>query len=465
MTSDTVTRGAELVASGKYKIKNSPAQMVEEMASQVENMISIVDYAPGADMSALVSATKELRRKLQTRVEPDLLARLVNAAQLDDMKFADLEEHVPGLITEGLFILGGPPKAGKSLLVGNLVCGVASGGMVLGRIHVKKRPVLLISLEDSHRRLQSRLKKIMHGQPLPKNLDVLIEVNPNVLLPTITTWLHRHRDSAPMVVLDTLGKARQSSSSNANQYQEDYTFAGSVKAVIDEVPGAALVAVHHTRKMSAEDFLDTLSGTQGIAGAADGIVVLSRKRKSDEGVLSVTGRDIEENEYAVKLDGIVWSLDGMDIVDAAATVDTRRERAAEGKLGDVKLDAIKFVNGRESTTPAELAEHLGIDNKVAGTRLGELFKTGYIAKPSQGHYAPLPRETRESSETAGHANGLPPADSRDSRDSLATVTCSMEHCDVQLVNEESIANGYCAECAAVLSNTIDELLEISTDES
>ncbi|GAT02060.1 AAA family ATPase [Mycolicibacterium fortuitum] len=466
MTSDTVSRGAELVASGKYAISTTviKPKSVETLVAEVNAVSNMLDGTCGADISSLLAASRDLTRKIAAISSPDLLSSLVNAAQLDDMKFADLEEHVPGLITEGLFILGGPPKAGKSLLVGNLVCGVASGGMVLGRIHVKQRPVLLISLEDSHRRLQSRLKKIMHGQPLPKNLDVLIEVNPNVLLATITTWLQRHRDSAPMVVLDTLGKARHSSSSNANQYQEDYTFAGRVKAVIDGVPGAALVAVHHTRKMSAEDFLDTLSGTQGIAGAADGIVVLSRKRKSDEGILSVTGRDIEENEYAVKLDGIVWSLDGMDIVDAAATVDTRRERAAEGKLGDVKLDAIRFVNGRESTTPAELAEHLGIDNKVAGTRLGELFKTGYIAKPSQGHYAPLPRETRESSETAGQVKEPPPADSRVSRNSQATVTCSMEHCDVQLVNEQSIANGYCAECAWSLANTLDEMQALVPNE-
>ncbi|MGB3675401.1 MAG: hypothetical protein WA988_13265, partial [Candidatus Nanopelagicales bacterium] len=111
-----------------------------------------------------------------------------------------------------------------------------------------------------------------------------------------------------------------------------------------------------------------------------------------------------------------------DILDAAATVDSRRERAAENKIGDRKLDAIKFVNSRETTTPAELAEHLGISNQIAGTRLGELFKAEVIAKPCHGIYAPLPRENRETRETAGHGTDSPPADSRLSRDSRPNVT-------------------------------------------
>lgn len=402
--------------------KNTPDEMVAEIAGHIRGYVDAVEYAQGADMSAVVGAARQILAKVAAITEPELLSGLVNAADLDGMVFDPLTEHVPGLIVEGFTLLVGAPKAGKSWLGGDIACGCASGGRVLGAITVKARPVLLISLEDSKRRLQGRLQKIMRGQPLPKNLDLLTEVHPKVLLATIVEWLQRHRDSAPLVILDTLGRARQSASSNNNQYQEDYGFAGSIKAVIDEVSGAALIAVHHTRKQASEDFLDSVSGTQGIAGAADTVIVLSRKRKSDEGVLSVTGRDIEENEYAVKTEAGLWSLDGMDILDAAATIDSRKERATENRLGDRKLDAIKFINSRSSTTPAELAQHLGIDNKIAGTRLRELFEAGHIARPRHGTYAPLPRESRESRETAGEGNGHPPANSRDSRDSRATVT-------------------------------------------
>lgn len=332
-----------------------------------------------------------------------LLGGLVNAADLDRMEFPALTEHVPGLIVEGLTLLGGPPKAGKSWLIGDIACGTASGGVVLGKIRVHKRPTLLASLEDSQRRLQSRLRKIMQGQPLPENLDILTEVNPLVLLATIAEWLQRHETSPtpPTVLLDTLGKARRTVSSGGNQYQEDYSFAGSIKQVVDAFPGAALVAVHHTRKQASDDFLDTISGTQGIAGAADSVLVLSRKRKSDEGILAVTGRDIEENEFAIRTEGGLWSLDGDDIAAAAMAANARREQAAETRMGDRSNEALKFVNSRVTTKPAELAEHLGIDNKLAGNTLAKLCDRQQIRKTSWGTYAPLGGESGESGESAG----------------------------------------------------------------
>jgi AAA domain len=364
------------------------------------------------DAARISAAADRLTRKLSsmmTMEEKSLLDGMLNAVDLDKMTFPPLTEHVPGLVVEGLTLLVGPPKVGKSWLVGDMACGCAYGGKVLGAIPVAARPVLLVSLEDSPRRLQSRLRKIVRGEPLPARLDVLTDVNPLVVLATIAEWLQRHHDS--VVVLDTLGKARRSTQSNSNQYQEDYSFAGSIKAVVDQVPGAALVAVHHTRKQGADDFLDTVSGTQGIAGAADSVIVLSRKRKSDDGVLAVTGRDIEENEYAVRTEGGLWSLDGRDILDAAAAVNTRREQAAETNLnlGTRSLDAVKFVNSRETTSPAELGLHLKIDNKLAGNTLRDLANGGYVVKLMRGIYAPVSGETRESGENAGHpspANSL-----------------------------------------------------------
>lgn len=398
-----------------------------------------------------------------------LLTGLLNAADLDRMTFPPLTEHVPGIIVEGFTLFGGPPKVGKSWMVGAIACGIASGGVVLGKIPVKARPVLLASLEDSPRRLQSRLRKIMCDQPLPENLDILTDVNPLVLLATIAEWLQRHGHASPTVILDTLGKARRAASTNGNQYQEDYGFAGSIKHAIDAFPGSALVAVHHTRKQAADDFLDTVSGTQGIAGAADSVVVLARKRKSDEGILAVTGRDIEENEYAVRTDGGLWSLDGDDIMAAAATVNTRREQAAQNRMGDRSFDALKFVNSRVTTKPAELAEFLGIDNKIAGNVLAKLFDREEITKTSWGTYAPLGGETGETDETPvqGHFVGtsgggesetpnFTPTDSFHSGEirnhSLAGTsllspdsppTCT---CGVPLTTPQSLAANSCAEC-------------------
>ncbi len=426
-TNGLAARGAELVASGKYKIKNTPEQMRDAIVGQINVTLSGTEseYLRGTDLTEITKATEKLvnRVKSATADQPtNLLAVVTNAADLDRMTFDPLTEHVPSLITEGLFILAGPPKVGKSWLVGNIACGCASGGRVLEAIPVDGRPVLLVSLEDSNRRLQGRLRKIMRGQPLPKRLDVITDIAPQLVLPTIIEWLEQHRDSAPMVILDTLGRARPQRRSGDDPYIADYQFGTHLKRMVDDVPGAALVAVHHTRKMAAEDFLDTLSGTQGIAGSADGIIVLSRKRKSDEGTLSVTGRDIEENEYAVKTEGGLWSLDGMDITDAAATINTRRDRAAENKLGTRSLDVVKFVGNRTETTPADLAEHLDITSKAAGDLFRDLCEAGYVRRLRRGVYGQVSPESPESRESAGQATTSPPANSGDSGDSGANVT-------------------------------------------
>lgn len=332
-----------------------------------------------------------------------LLSSMTNAALIGAMHFEPLIEHVPHLITEGFGILAGAPKTGKSWLALSVALACAAGGTALGSISVKKRAVLLLALEDGHRRLKFRMNQLNGGLPLPAGLDILTKVNPNVMLATIIEWLDLHRDdrNPPLVILDTLGKNRPQRASGEDPYTADYQFGSRIKSMVDSVSGAGLLAVHHTRKMEAADWLATVSGTQGITGSADYILILTRSRKSNDGILAVTGRDIMENEYAVKTDNGIWTLDGMDIIDAAATVDTRRTEAANAKaLGDRSLDALKYVNSRTSTSPADLAEHLGIDNKIAGNLLGKLLDRDAIAKASRGQYQPLtaPRTVGESGE-------------------------------------------------------------------
>jgi hypothetical protein len=169
------------------------------------------------------------------------------------------------------------------------------------------------------------------------------------------------------------------------------------------------LAIHHTRKMAADDFLDTLSGTQGIAGAADCVIVLKRKRKSAEASLSVTGRDIYEDVIALTVENGRWRLDGDTVQAAAQKMEQRND--AQSNLGDKSLDAVKFVNSRQSTTPKELAAHLGIDNKIAGNLLARLARDEHIGKNHRGTYVSIGSETRESDETAGHSNDDGAADS------------------------------------------------------
>jgi hypothetical protein len=78
-----------------------------------------------------------------------------------------------------------------------------------------------------------------------------------------------------------------------------------------------LLTNHHDRKAAADDFVDSVSGTHGLAGAADTVIVLTRARHATSGLLKVTGRDVPEGEYGVRVaNGYAWDLDGVDLGEA-----------------------------------------------------------------------------------------------------------------------------------------------------
>ncbi|TYQ10821.1 UNVERIFIED_ORG: hypothetical protein L601_002000000580 [Gordonia westfalica J30] len=212
----------------------------------------------------------------------------------------------------------------------------------------------------------------------------MTKIQPGMLIATISEWLLQHGDRKPLVILDTFGKGRPQPQRGDNPYLADYQAGSALKDLIDAFPGSCLLAVHHSRKAESDDFLDAVSGTQGLAGSADFILVLTRKRQSDEGALSITGRDVTETELAMTTSGGQWKLSGATVSEAHTALAARRERASQG---DLSLDILTFVRGRsEMTTPTDVASQFAIDNKAAGTYLGRLVERGHIAKLGRGKY-------------------------------------------------------------------------------
>lgn len=322
-------------------------------------------------------------RELWAQDEPDPLAAMFNGAWLDTQLFPALEYSVPGILPEGFGLLVAPPKAGKSWLAFNLALACASGGRALGAINVEQRPVLYLALEDGQRRLQSRARRIMRGQPLPSNIHFVTAAQPAQVLPMIGEFLSRYGAQKPLIIVDTLGKARPPRPPGSDLYAWDYAIGSGLKNAIDSVPGATLLAVHHTRKAESADFVDSVSGSQGVAGSADFVLVLARKRHSDDAVLSVTGRDVEEAEYALRTDGGLWFLDGDSLAGARSAAETRRE---QDRLGDRALEVLAFVNERQDATRASDLAALSIPPDQARKYLHRLAESGRIHKLGRGEY-------------------------------------------------------------------------------
>lgn len=346
-------------------------------------------------------------RSLSMLPQPDdtLLAELHSGAWLDDQQFAPLRYHVPGIVPEGLSVLAGAPKVGKSWLVLGLLLAAAAGGTALGAVPVGDGgDVLYVALEDGNRRMQARCRRLLAseyrpGDPIPARFAYLTAITPGQLAGTLAEWLTGH--PAGFAVVDTLGRVLPPARQGETPYSRDYRVMSELKAVADAFPGAALLMNHHDRKALSADFVDSVSGTNGIAGAADTVLVLTRAREDPAGLLQVTGRDVREGAYALTFDRGAWQLDGGGLDAAAAAAG--QQRAAAG-LSDRSAAVLKLVAGRpRGTTAKDAAGVLGISADMAGQYLRRLADDGRVAKAGRGLSTPL-KTVSEVSEANGHSD-------------------------------------------------------------
>src|SRR3984893_14114994 len=97
---------------------------------------------------------------------------LTSAADLVARQFTEPKRAVPQTVAEGLTILAGKPKTGKSWAALDFTVAVAGGYSALGNIECQQGDVLLLALEDNDRRLHQRLKAVLQGQTAPAALEI-----------------------------------------------------------------------------------------------------------------------------------------------------------------------------------------------------------------------------------------------------------------------------------------------------
>lgn len=299
--------------------------------------------------------------------------------------FPPVKYVVPGVIPEGMTLLVAAPKIGKSWMVLGLAIALSEGSEAFGCIPVGiPRPVLYLALEDGPRRLQDRMLRL-DAVSASSLLEFRVGLGEAKVIDTIAAFMTQHAGEDPVVILDTLGKVMPPAG-NASQYGHDYRMLSALKTTADAVPGSSLVIVHHTRKGEGGDFLDAVSGTQGIAGAADTVIVLKRERHEQSATMQVTSRDAAEGEYALSMDGGTWLLDGGDLMTAAQSAQTMKQTQG---VGDRMAEVIEVVAAHpDGITPKDLRDLLP-DVASLNEYLRRAVNAGRIQKLSRGLYAPV----------------------------------------------------------------------------
>lgn len=240
-------------------------------------------------------------------------ANVYSAAELGEMLLPPLRYIVEGMLPMGMGVLVAKPKIGKSWMVLDLCLAAARGEPFLGS-PTSPHGALYLALEDGKSRMQTRLRKLTAGRPLPENLHIQFTA-PRLdegLLDELGAFLDEHPD-VHLVCIDTLSKIKPKGKPFENAYDADYAYMGQLKQFADS-RGICVLLVHHTRKSkSLDDSFDNINGSTGIMGAADFTVVLDkRSRMDDEASFILTGRDIEQQERVIRFEkaSCRWVMQG-----------------------------------------------------------------------------------------------------------------------------------------------------------
>ena len=231
----------------------------------------------------------------------------IDADTLLGIPYESLSFVVEDLLPQGLHLLAGAPKIGKSWLALWLCLRVAQGEP-LWNFATKPCEVLYLCLEDSFQRIQNRLLDLTEDAPSTLHFAVMSQQLHDGLVEQMEQFLREH-PATGLVVIDTLQRIR-AAGNESNPYASDYRDIGVLKALADRHRIAVLL-IHHLRKMNDDDPMNMISGTTGLSGATDSNFVLRRsKRRENTATLYCTGRDISYRELSLEFDNEshVWNL-------------------------------------------------------------------------------------------------------------------------------------------------------------
>lgn len=260
-----------------------------------------------SDYNENIKSFEEMQKEFLRSLDLSYL-KTVSMSELYDTVYESKPPLIDGLLYPGTYIFAGSPKLGKSFLMAQIAYHISTGTS-LWNYTVRKGTVLYLALEDDYRRLQERLYR-MFGTESTENLYFSISAGQlgRGLDEQLTGFVEEHSDTK-LIIIDTLQKVREIGGDNYS-YANDYQIMVRLKSFAD-AHGICLLLVHHTRKQTADDKFDMISGTSGLLGAADGAFLLQKeKRTSNAATLEVSGRDQQDQKLCLirNSETLLWEL-------------------------------------------------------------------------------------------------------------------------------------------------------------
>jgi hypothetical protein len=303
-------------------------------------------------------------------------AHVFTAASLKREQCPAVAYVVPGIFPEGLTILAGRPKVGKSWMALDVALAKAAGRFVLGTIKLEEADVLYAALEDNRRRLRFRTSKILGGDSWPERLTLTTKWRRLDAggVADAKEWAASVKNPR-LIIFDTLAGVRPDRNNKDTLYEGDYRALTELQSWLNEARIGGII-LHHTRKMEAEDPIDSVSGSLGLTGCSDTVSVLARTPKGT--TLYVRGRDVEEQELAATFSktSCRWTIMG---------------NAEDVHRSETRQAILHYLAGMpgvlDSASPEDILHGTNILRSNLDVTLSRMVGAGEIIKVSRGKYA------------------------------------------------------------------------------
>lgn len=295
-----------------------------------------IDYKENTINKAIEGTNNANKKNVTNKTVNEL--EYITAMDLQNKKLKPIAYFVDKILPQGLTIICSAPKMGKSLLALELCLAITTGNTFLG-FTTKKATCLYLALEDGYNRLKDRMNKLLNDKPAPDNLIYTINCNDlnNGFLNQLQQILTKE-PNIKVIIIDTLAIVRSESKTNS-AYAHDYKELRQLKKFADNHE-LCLILIHHTRKgTETTDIFEKVSGTNGITGTADTTWVIYKKdRFSNEAILSMTGRDVEQNEYIISFnkENCKWNM-------ISSLEDNEKQKEKEAYFNNTLVKTIKLL--------------------------------------------------------------------------------------------------------------------------
>lgn len=210
---------------------------------------------------------------------------------------------VQGMLHQGLTLLAGKMKRGKSYLALNMAIDISFGRNAFQHLGTAKTRVLYISLEDHPPLIQERLRKIQPNLASLPGLD-FVYTFPELGTGALEAMQHyAEQGQYQVIILDTIGRVTPDFGAQRrqmNEYSKITHLLGPIQQWANEAH-IAVVMIDHVRKAESDDIFDTVMGTSAKMGVADHGIVYQRKDYENDALLHMRGRWIGDDKIILTL--------------------------------------------------------------------------------------------------------------------------------------------------------------------